>query len=76
VASLVRTARSGRKIIVLDGCPLQCARRCLARHEVAADAHVDLSRVGVAKRRHADATSVEQERAWREAVLPAIARMA
>ena len=31
VASLVRTARSGRPIIALDGCPLNCVQGCLTR---------------------------------------------
>ena len=34
VALLVRVAKSGRDIVVLDGCPLQCAKHCLARHGV------------------------------------------
>ena len=29
VPSLVKTARSGRPITVIDGCPLHCARACL-----------------------------------------------
>ena len=31
VASLVKTARSGRPIIALDGCPLVCVQSSLAR---------------------------------------------
>lgn len=32
VKSLVRTATSGRKIIVIDGCPLACSKACLSNH--------------------------------------------
>ena len=34
VASLVKTARSGRPIIALDGCPLVCVKSSLARHGI------------------------------------------
>nr|WP_081473809.1 putative zinc-binding protein [Paenibacillus terrae] len=30
----VRTAKSGRDIIAIDGCPSSCCKSCLARHEV------------------------------------------
>jgi uncharacterized metal-binding protein len=55
VPSLVRTARSGRPIVALDGCRLECVRSCLSRHEVEPDLHVVLSDHGVRKRRHVDA---------------------
>lgn len=54
VKPLVRTALSGRPIIVLDGCPLQCAAKILARHGLKADRHLDLSKLGVKKRQHED----------------------
>ena len=54
VASLVRTARSGRPIIALDGCPLNCVQGCLARHGITADRHYQLQQYGVKKRRHED----------------------
>lgn len=50
VKALLRTARSGRQLIVLDGCPLRCARACLARHGLEPDLHFDLSQLGVRKR--------------------------
>lgn len=34
VPSLLKTARSGRPIIALDGCPLECVRHTLARHDL------------------------------------------
>ena len=54
VGPLLRTAKSGRPIIVIDGCHLHCALRTLQRHEVGADRHYDLAERGVAKRPHAD----------------------
>ena len=54
VASLVRTARSGRPIIALDGCPLNCVQGCLSRHGITADRHYQLQQYGVKKRLHED----------------------
>ncbi len=54
VKPLVKTALSGRPIIALDGCPLQCAAKILARHGLKADKHLDLSELGVKKRKHED----------------------
>lgn len=50
VPSLVRKATSGRKIVAIDGCVLECARNCLARHGVAPDVHHRLSDAGIRKR--------------------------
>ncbi len=54
VKPLVRTAKSGRPIIALDGCPLQCAGHILKRHGLKADQHYDLSKMGVSKKYHED----------------------
>ena len=59
VSSLVRTARSGRPIIALDGCPLNCVQGCLARHGITADRHYQLQQYGVKKRRHEDFDSAQ-----------------
>ena len=32
VPSLVKLAKSGRPVTVIDGCALACAKSCLARH--------------------------------------------
>lgn len=66
VKPLVRTAKSGRSIIMLDGCPLQCGKHTLARHGLKADMHWDLSKMGVRKEKHVDfdpedATRLESE---------------
>ncbi len=54
VPSLVRLAQSGRPIIALDGCALNCARSCLARQGVAPERHYQLQQYGVKKRTHED----------------------
>jgi uncharacterized metal-binding protein len=54
VKPLVRTAKSGRPIIALDGCPLHCAAKILQRHALQADTHYDLSKMNVPKRKHED----------------------
>lgn len=54
VKKLVNTALSGRKIIVIDGCPLACAKACLNQHEVEPDIHIELTAYGVTKKNHTD----------------------
>ena len=54
VPSLVRLAQSGRPIIALDGCALNCAKSCLARHGVAPERHYQLQQYGVKKLTHED----------------------
>ncbi|TAN84191.1 MAG: zinc-binding protein [Gallionella sp.] len=75
VQPLVRTAQSGRKVVVLDGCALHCAKRCLEQHGISASAHIDLSEAGVRKRFHKDATPEEDRRVWESVVLPEVARL-
>lgn len=62
VKSLVRTALSGRSILALDGCPLHCAARILARHGLRPTWHYDLSEHGVRKRQHEDFDPAEGAR--------------
>ena len=71
VAGLVRTARSGRRILALDGCVLKCAAACLANAGVVADAHLVLSEYGVKKRKHADFDPVEAQHIYQAQALPA-----
>lgn len=54
VGPLVDTATSGRPMLVIDGCPLECARKSLEQHDVTPDRHVNLAKQGVAKEYHAD----------------------
>lgn len=54
VKPLVALAKSGRPVVALDGCALQCAKNCLKRHQVEPDLHFILSEFGVQKRYHED----------------------
>ena len=54
VASLVKTARSGRPIVALDGCALVCVKSSLERQGIAPTRHYQLQQYGVRKRQHAD----------------------
>jgi uncharacterized metal-binding protein len=62
VPSLVRKATSGRPIIAIDGCVLQCARNCLGRHDVTPTVHHLLSDDGVRKRLGEDFDETEAQR--------------
>jgi uncharacterized metal-binding protein len=64
VPSLLRTAKSGRPIVALDGCALACARNTLARHALQPAVHVLLSEQGVRKRYHADFDPVQAQRVF------------
>lgn len=61
VPALVRVAKSGRPITVIDGCPLQCAKHCLSRHGVVPTRHYDLSKFGVKKVQHGNVSNEEAE---------------
>lgn len=54
VKPLVRTAKSGRDIIAIDGCPLACCKSSLARHDVQPKYHFDLSNFDVPKKKGED----------------------
>ncbi len=75
VPGLVKTARSGRRILALDGCVLACARACLAREGITPDEHVVLGDHGVKKRKHADFDAQQAEDLYQSQVLPAAARL-
>lgn len=71
VSGLVRTARSGRAILALDGCALRCVDACLARAGVNADRHVLLSDMGVRKKVHTDFDRAQAEAVYLWHVRPA-----
>jgi len=75
VPGLVKTARSGRRILALDGCVLACARACLAREGLVPDVHVVLAYDGVKKRKHADFDPTEAQLVYAARVLPAAERL-
>jgi len=62
VKPLVRLARSGRPILALDGCRLNCVASCLARHGVTPERHVMLADHGVRKTLHSDYDRDEADR--------------
>lgn len=62
VPALLKVAHSGRRIIAIDGCPLECVKHSLARHGIDADEHVQLAEHGVKKRFHADFDVEQAER--------------
>ena len=65
VPALLRTARSGRPIVALDGCPLACVASCLARHDIRPDRYHQLQHYGVRKRLHADFDPAQAEEVTR-----------
>lgn len=71
VPGLVRTARSGRRILALDGCVLKCVEACLAGVGVVADTHLVLSDYGVRKRQHSDFDIDQAQHVYAERVHPA-----
>lgn len=54
VKKLVKTAQSGRKMVVIDGCPLACSKACLSNHGLVPDLHIELTSLGVKKKQHED----------------------
>jgi uncharacterized metal-binding protein len=65
VPSLLRTAKSGRPIVALDGCALACVSSSLDRHGLVAALYFDLAEQGVRKRQHADFDPVHAQRVFR-----------
>ena len=61
VAPLVKLAQSGRTILAIDGCPLACARACLAQQGITPDHHLLLNEHGVRKKMHTDFDPVDVE---------------
>jgi uncharacterized metal-binding protein len=54
VKSLVKKAKSGRKIISFDGCYLHCVKSCLAVHGIESTHHYTLTDHGLKKKYHTD----------------------
>lgn len=75
VPSLVKLATSGRPVVAIDGCPLLCARNCLARHGVTPTLHWQLGEHGVRKRYHA-AFDPEQAAAMAQQVADGVSAFA
>ncbi|WP_444997483.1 putative zinc-binding protein [Aliikangiella sp. IMCC44359] len=54
VEPLVKKAKSGRKIISLDGCHLHCVKHCLSKHNIESMSHYTLTEFGIKKKYHKD----------------------
>ena len=74
VKGLVRLATSGRAIVALDGCPLQCVKSCLARHGVEPDVHHVFTSFGLRKRADAE-YDPEEAAVVRERVVASLAQL-
>jgi uncharacterized metal-binding protein len=68
VASLVSKANSGRPILAIDGCVLQCVRGCLGQHGVQPSVHLILSKQGLKKRYGEDFDGETVDEAYLEVV--------
>ncbi len=64
VSSLVRKANSGRPILAIDGCPLQCVRGCLDQHRGQGQSALVLSQYGLKKRYGEDFSSETVEQVY------------
>lgn len=69
VPHLVRIAQSGRPILALDGCALQCVSNSLAQRGVVASKHLLLHEQGIKKRQHADFDPIEAQRVLAQATV-------
>jgi uncharacterized metal-binding protein len=49
-----RAAQSGRTVLAIDGCPLECVQRSLARHGLKPTLHLRLDERGVRKVQHGE----------------------
>lgn len=56
VKSLVKQAQSASNIIAIDGCPLHCAKACLANQGIEATYHLTLSDYQLKKKKHTSYT--------------------
>lgn len=56
IKSLVKVAQSGRPVLALDGCPLNCARQTLATVNVIPTWHIEVTSFGYKKSRQEDCT--------------------
>lgn len=72
VPALVKKARSGRRIIALDGCQLHCVTGCLAQRGVTADVHLTLNEYGLRKRYGEDCSQEEADQLFDELRILAI----
>jgi uncharacterized metal-binding protein len=68
VKPLVITAKSGREIIAVDGCPLECCKHILARHDLEAKHHFILSNFEVPKKKGVDPDPILTSKVYKQIV--------
>lgn len=56
IKSLVKVAQSGRPVLALDGCPLNCVRQTLATVNVIPTWHIEVTSFGYKKAQQQDCT--------------------
>ncbi|WP_031569137.1 putative zinc-binding protein [Rheinheimera texasensis] len=54
IKSLVKVAQSGRPVLALDGCPLNCVRQTLSTIDVIPTWHIEVTSFGYKKSRQQD----------------------
>ena len=71
VSGLVKTARSGRPVLAIDGCPMACVRACLESAGVEPNRYMLLSDFKVRKLKHADFDPDQSDRIFQDRIQPA-----
>lgn len=68
VKPLVKTALSGRLIIVIDGCPLKCAKACLNNIGIEPDKHITLTDYNLKKKFNTKINLEDEQEVYEEIV--------
>lgn len=63
VPGLVKVAKSGRQLVVLDGCAMECCKSCLAQQDLVPDLYVRFDKFGFKKRKGQCFDPADAERA-------------
>jgi len=63
VPGIVKIAKSGRPLIVLDGCPMSCCKSCLKERDLEPDVYVRFDELGFSKNKGKDFIPEEADRA-------------
>ncbi|HUH47424.1 MAG TPA: putative zinc-binding protein [Arenibacter sp.] len=74
VKSLLKKAQSDRPIIVIDGCPLQCAKQCLTNVDIEPTEHIVLTDYDL-KKRYNSKFDLEEERPIYDGIVRKIENM-
>lgn len=68
----LRRLQGAAAVLVIDGCPIHCARLCVEAHSQCPVLHVDLSTCDFLKPFSRDSRQVQLDRVWREKIQPAL----